>query len=176
MDKKKVNDRVIIAVKQVMKSRPELSKTMLSELLGVTITSFSHMMASRMNASVETMTALILQFNISADWLLTGRGGMFSEPEGAPSMSHIGIDLHLIDTIKQQAEEIGQLKERIRLLDSMVAQLRGTGTPIPAEAQEQKSASQDSQEDDLRGRKSTARKKKLDGRRKASRSSTVKEP
>ena len=73
----------------------------------------------------------------------------------------MGIDLHLIDTIKQQAEEIGQLKERIRLLDSMVAQLRGTGTPIPAEAQEQISASQDSQEDDLRGRKTKAGKKGL---------------
>jgi hypothetical protein len=36
MDKKTVNDRVIIALKYLMKLRPDLTKTMLSELLDIT--------------------------------------------------------------------------------------------------------------------------------------------
>lgn len=118
MDKKKVNDRVIIAINILLKRCPDLSKATLSELLGVTNTSFSHIMSKRMHASVEMMASLCLRFNISADWLLTGRGSMISETEGDTSLGQISMVLELIDTIKQQAEEIGQLKERISQLES----------------------------------------------------------
>lgn len=118
MDKKKVNDRVIIAINILLKRRPDLSKATLSELLGVTNTSFSHIMSKRMHASVEMMASLCLRFNISADWLLTGRGSMISETEGDTSLGQISMVLELMNTIKQQAEEIGQLKERISQLES----------------------------------------------------------
>ena len=59
MDKKTVNDRVIIALKYLMKLRPDLTKTMLSELLDITNSTLSHILGSRMNASVDLMTCPI---------------------------------------------------------------------------------------------------------------------
>ena len=118
MNKKTVNDRVIIAINTVLKLRPDLPTTMLSDLLGVSITSFSHLMSSRMNASVDIMNSLCLMFNISADWLLTGRGNIISNSGSGPSLSHMDMLMQLIDTVKQQAEEIGQLKARINQLES----------------------------------------------------------
>ena len=118
MDKNKVNDRVIIALKYLMKLRSDLNKKMLCELLGITSSTLSHIMGSRMNASVDLMTTLCLRFQVSADWLLTGRGNMIDESAGAPSLSHIDMFTQLLDTIKQQAEQIGKLKARINQLES----------------------------------------------------------
>ena len=117
MDKKTVNDRVIIAIKYILKLRPDLTKKMLSELLDVRFSTFSHMMNLRVNASVEMMTSLCIVFNISADWLLTGRGNMIDESAGTPSLSHMDMFTQLLDTVKQQAEEIGQLKAHISQLE-----------------------------------------------------------
>ena len=55
---------------------------------------------------------------LSADWLLTGRGSMTNEAEDKPPMSDTGTVMQLVDTIRQQAQEIGQLKERIAQLES----------------------------------------------------------
>jgi hypothetical protein len=55
---------------------------------------------------------------LSADWLLTGRGNMTKEADEKPAMSDTGTVMQLVDTIKQQAQEIGQLKERIAQLES----------------------------------------------------------
>ena len=117
MDKKTVNDRVIIAIKYLIKLRPDLTKTMLGDMLGITSSTLSHIMSSRMNASVDLMTTLCLRFQVSADWLLTGRGNMIDESEGAPSLSHMDMFTQLLDTVKQQAEEIGQLKAHISQLE-----------------------------------------------------------
>ena len=54
----------------------------------------------------------------SADWLLTGRGNMTKEADEKPAMSDTGTVMQLVDTIRQQAQEIGQLKERIAQLES----------------------------------------------------------
>ena len=118
MDKNNVNDRVIAAINFLLKQHPDLQKTTLAELSGITKTSFSHIINKRTNANVETMASLCLHFNISADWLLTGRGSMISETDGEPSLGQISMVMELMNTIKQQAEEIGQLKERIRQLES----------------------------------------------------------
>lgn len=55
---------------------------------------------------------------LSADWLLTGRGNMTKETDEKPDMSDTGTVMQLVDTIRQQAQEIGQLKERIAQLES----------------------------------------------------------
>ena len=117
MDNNNVNDRVIEAINFLLKRRPDLQKTTLAELSGITKTSFSHIINKRTNANVEMMASLCLHFNISADWLLTGRGSMISETEGDTSLGQISMVMELINTIKQQAEEIGQLKERISQLE-----------------------------------------------------------
>ena len=118
MDKKQVNDRVIIAINYILKFRPDISRSILSELLEITPTSLSHILGSRMNVGVEIMTALCLRFQISADWLLTGRGNMVSDSEADPSLSHMGMVMQLVETIKLQAEDIGKLKARINQLEA----------------------------------------------------------
>lgn len=56
---------------------------------------------------------------VSGDWLLSGQGQMLrSDVEGKSSMSDTGTVLQLVDTIRQQAQEIGQLRERINQLES----------------------------------------------------------
>lgn len=114
MIKKQVNERVLIAINYILKLRPDISKSTMGKLLGLSPTKFSHIMGMRMFVGVEVMTSLCLRFNISADWLLTGRGNMINESEGEQSLDHISIVMQLVNTIKQQAEEIGQLKERIK--------------------------------------------------------------
>ena len=68
----------------------------------------------------------------SAEWLITGEGEMIKHsseaktPAGAVTTQHAGkapaassnssTDRILLDIIRQQAEEIGQLKERLRVL------------------------------------------------------------
>ena len=56
---------------------------------------------------------------ISAAWLLTGRGSMLHEdacPTDSPSKSS-GMEDKLLNIIQAQAEEIGQLRERINQLE-----------------------------------------------------------
>ena len=118
MDKKQVNDRVIIAINYILKFRADLTKSMLSEQLGLTPTSLSHILSSRMNVGVDVMSALCLRFQIPADWLLTGRGNMVSDSESDPSLSHMGMVMQLVETIKLQAEDIGKLKARINQLET----------------------------------------------------------
>lgn len=118
MDKSQVNGRVIDAINDVLTLHPELTKAALAELCGVKPAKFSEILNLRMNAGVEIMSALCIQFNISADWLLTGRGDMLStELSAAPAKTDPSTFMQLVDTIKQQAQEIGQLKERIAQLE-----------------------------------------------------------
>lgn len=120
MDKKLINERVLTAINDLLRLHPELTKTMLGELLGVRSAKFSQIMGLKMYVPVEVMAPLCLKFNISADWLLTGRGNMINKSEDELSLNNVGMVMQLVDTIKQQAQEIGQLKERIKQLGSEI--------------------------------------------------------
>jgi hypothetical protein len=54
---------------------------------------------------------------LSADWLLTGRGEMLRSELPAAGKTDPATFMQLVDTIRQQAQEIGQLKERIAQLE-----------------------------------------------------------
>ena len=73
MDKTQVNERTISAISNILKLHPELTKAALGELFGIKPAKFSEILNLRMNAGVEIMAALCVEFNVSADWLLTGR-------------------------------------------------------------------------------------------------------
>lgn len=117
MDKTQVNERTISAISNILKLHPELTKAALGELFGIKPAKFSEILNLRMNAGVEIMAALCVEFNVSADWLLTGRGNMVKEGEGKPPVNDTATVMQLVDTIRQQAQEIGQLKERIAQLE-----------------------------------------------------------
>lgn len=115
MDKAQINGRVIEAINDVLKLHPELTKAALGELFGIKPAKFSEILNFRMNAGVEVMSELCLSFNISADWLLTGRGSMLTiKEETTPYLeSNNDTVMHLVETIRKQAEEIGQLREQL---------------------------------------------------------------
>lgn len=117
MDKSQINSRVIDAINNTLELHPELTKAALGELFGVKPAKFSEILNLRMNAGVEIMSALCLNFDISADWLLTGRGDMVKAEQPAAGNTDPATFMQLVDTIRQQAQEIGQLKERIAQLE-----------------------------------------------------------
>ena len=54
---------------------------------------------------------------VSGDWLLSGNGDMLKTEQSAAGNTDPATFMQLVDTIRQQAQEIGQLKERIAQLE-----------------------------------------------------------
>ena len=64
--------------------------------------------------AAESIEKILLSYpELSADWLLTGRGDMLNkEPSVAQAKTDPATFMQLVDTIKQQAQEIGENKRR----------------------------------------------------------------
>lgn len=96
------------------------SDNALADTLGVSKTTLSNW-KSRNSLDFPLVFSLCEQ--ISLDWLLTGKGNMLKgvvEQSPSPQQSNekepTQLINQLLDTIKGQAEEIGQLKEQVRQL------------------------------------------------------------
>lgn len=96
------------------------SDNALADTLGVSKTTLSNW-KSRNSLDFPLVFSLCEQ--ISLDWLLTGKGNMLKgvvEQPPSPQQSNekepTQLLNQLLDTIKGQAEEIGQLKEQVRQL------------------------------------------------------------
>ena len=83
----------------------------------------------RSSVGTSAIQNIVLQFNISADWLLTGRGDMLTNESATITKKSTITDEHvttqgvtpelitgLINRIAEQATEIGRLNERIAQL------------------------------------------------------------
>lgn len=82
MTKKEISNRTIDAINYLLDNQKELTKSALADALFVKPTKFSEILNGRMLAGTEIMGGLAEQFNISAEWLLTGAGSMIkNEPE-----------------------------------------------------------------------------------------------
>ena len=70
----------------------------------------------------DFLEKIVTNYEVSAYWLLTGEGEMARKAEDTESSKPLEEDAvplisgqnHLIDVIRQQAEEIGTLKEKLR--------------------------------------------------------------
>lgn len=96
------------------------SDNALADTLGVSKTTLSNW-KSRNSLDFPLVFSLCEQ--ISLDWLLTGKGNMLKgvvEQSPSPQQSNekepTQLINQLLDTIKGQTEEIGQLKEQVRQL------------------------------------------------------------
>lgn len=139
LTKEEIQRRFIEAVQTLLDQNKTLTKTSLAESLNVKPSKFSEILNGRMKAGVDTIAILCDFWNISPDWVLMSRGSIFRDgiqqksvrqdsnrPDGkqpqnvrnklVPDDSSLIIS-RFIETIKIQAEDIGQLKARISELE-----------------------------------------------------------
>lgn len=76
MEKEQINQRTIDAIYYLLNNVKGLNKTSLAASLNVKPAKFSEILNLRMNAGVDIVSLLTSVYNISADWLLTGKGNM----------------------------------------------------------------------------------------------------
>ena len=144
LTKEEIQRRFIEAVQTLLSQDKTLTKTSLAESLNVKLAKFSEILNGRMKAGVDTIAMLCDFWNVSPDWLLLNRGSIFrDELQERPAPEHeafcgyrdseggqSGTDQNVpaaedisllisrfIDTIRIQAEDIGQLKARISELE-----------------------------------------------------------
>ena len=72
-----INERVINAINIILSSKIESNKAELAGKLGVKPTKFSEILNKRMKAGMDIIQKLCDEYNVSADWIITGRGDMF---------------------------------------------------------------------------------------------------
>ena len=125
MNKEQINSRVLTAVGVVLDTHKELTKTAIAKLLGIKPSTFTEILKGRMKASSDLMALLTSNYGVSATWLLVGTGEMFASEEQDTQNSSSAepmVDklLSIInkkdDIIRQQAEEIGQLRAELAQL------------------------------------------------------------
>ena len=125
MGKEQINSRVLTAVGVVLDTHKELTKTAIAKMLGIKPSTFTEILKGRMNASSDLMALLTSDYGVSATWLLVGTGEMFVSEEPQPQNSSsaepmvdklLGIIEKKDDIIRQQAEDIGQLRAELAQL------------------------------------------------------------
>lgn len=125
MGREQINKRVLTALGVVLDTHKELTKTAFAQMLGIKPQTFTEILKGRMNASSDLMALLTSNYGVSATWLLVGTGEMFVNEEqqtqstssGDPMVDKLlGIIDKKDDIIRQQAEDIGQLRAELAQL------------------------------------------------------------
>lgn len=129
-----INERVIEAIKHILSSKIESSKAELAEKLGVKPAKFSEILNKRMKAGMDIIQKLCIDYEISADWLITGEGLMYRSSgvmtEASPPDRDKYVQL-LESKIEDQQKIIDLLEEKV---DALMAGGNTGGTEIEAAA------------------------------------------
>lgn len=126
-----INERVIEAIKHILSSKIESSKAELAEKLGVKPAKFSEILNKRMKAGMDIIQKLCIDYEISADWLITGEGLMYRSSgvmTGAPPPDRDKYIQLLESKIEDQQKIIDLLEEKVEAL------MMGGNTGIETEA------------------------------------------
>ena len=75
-----INERVIEAINAILSSGLALNKADLAEKFGIKPAKFSEILNKRMKAGMDIIQNLCIDYEISADWLITGEGSMYRSP------------------------------------------------------------------------------------------------
>jgi len=122
-DKKEVSNRFIEAYERLLGEGLVTSKKEFASSVGVSPSMITEISKGRSSVGTSAIQNIVLLYGISGDWLLTGIGDMLKGAVGQPPSPQQSDDNEpnpllnqLLDTIREQAEEIGQLKEQVRQL------------------------------------------------------------
>ena len=109
MIKEAMNERALAAILNVIDDKG-FTKSKFAGIAGISKSTFSEILNNRMKAGLDLYSLLVSKYGVSASWLLTGEGAMYSgngELKGDPTV------LSLINKIAEQAKEIGRLEQAL---------------------------------------------------------------
>ena len=110
-----INERVIEAINYILASKIELSKANLAERLGIKPAKFSEILNKRMKAGMDIIQNLCIEYSISAEWLIIGKGSMLRSDESPVVSSDL-------PEIAQDSELIAELRSHIASLNSRITE------------------------------------------------------
>lgn len=128
-----INERVIESINFILSSKIESNKAELAEKLGVKPAKFSEILNKRMKAGMDIIQKLCIDYEISADWLITGDGSMYRSPGVMNEASPPDQD----EVVRLLREKVADQQKIIDLLEEKVEALMSggnTGTEIEAAA------------------------------------------
>ena len=128
-----INERVIESINFILSSKIESNKAELAEKLGVKPAKFSEILNKRMKAGMDIIQKLCIDYEISADWLITGDGSMYRSPGVMNEASPPDQD----EVVRLLREKVADQQKIIDLLEEKVEALMAggnTGAEIEAAA------------------------------------------
>lgn len=126
--KNDISARFIEAYEALLIEKKVNDKRDFAAKLGISASMITEISKGRSSVGTSAIQNIVSQFNISADWLLMGRGEMLSDESVAPVKQQPVISderlvtqgvtpeliTELLNRITEQAAEIGRLQEQIR--------------------------------------------------------------
>ena len=129
-----INERVIEAINAILSSGLALNKADLAEKFGIKPAKFSEILNKRMKAGMDIIQNLCIDYEISADWLITGEGSMYRSPavmNEAPPPDRDEVVRLLREKVADQQKIIGLLEEKV---EALMAGGNTGGTEVEAAA------------------------------------------
>ena len=111
-----INERVIEAINAILSSGLALNKADLAEKFGIKPAKFSEILNKRMKAGMDIIQNLCIDYEISADWLITGEGSMYRSPavmNEAPPPDRDEVVRLLREKVADQQRIIDLLDEKL---------------------------------------------------------------
>lgn len=119
--RKAISKRVLEVFEHLKNTAQVPNQKVFAQSVGASSSFYTEIKNERSNVGVSVLLNTVLMYGISAHWLLTGEGDMTNcgqekQEEHKPT---IPTDvLQMVEIIRKQAEEIGELKEQIRQLEA----------------------------------------------------------
>ena len=124
-----INERVIEVINFILSSKIEPNKAELAEKLGVKPAKFSEILNKRMKAGMDIIQKLCIDYEISADWLITGEGSMYRDTTVMSGTAPPDRD----EIIQLLREKVSDQQKIIDLLEDKIERLTG-GSAVGAAA------------------------------------------
>ena len=116
-EKKDISSRFIEVLNELLRRGKVSDKKAFASAVGCSTSMITEISKGRSNVGTSVLQNIVLTYGISATWLLTGAGDMFANEVkscGDPVLDRLINMLEKKDeVIRQQAEEIGQLRANI---------------------------------------------------------------
>ena len=117
-DKKDVSNRFIEVLNELLKRGCLPDKKAFASSVGCSTSMITEISKGRSNVGVSILQNTVQNYGVSATWLLVGTGEMFVNEEQQPQNSSSAEPMvdKLLGIIRQQAEDIGQLRKELAQL------------------------------------------------------------
>ena len=121
-NKKNVSDRFISMINELLKRGLTPDKKAFAQAIGCSTSMITEIYKGRSNVGVSVLQNVVQTYNVSATWLLTGEGEMFTPNQEVEinKSSEDALTCNLLDLIRQkdeiirqQAKEIGRLEQAL---------------------------------------------------------------